>query len=81
MLQETFLTPDLENVIKIECNYHCYFNHGTNHSKGVAIIIRNNKPIEPIEYFVHFEGRAVAVRIIYGEFSYFIFECLCTYQT
>ena len=28
MLQETFLTCDLENVIKMECNYHCYFNHG-----------------------------------------------------
>ena len=72
MLQETFLTCDLENVIKMECNYHCYFNHGTNHSKGVVILVNKIKPIEPLEHFVHFDGRVVAVRIIYDEISYFI---------
>ena len=71
-----FLTCDLENVIKMECNYHCYFNHGTNHSKGVVILVNKKKPIEPVEHSLHFDGRVVAVRIIYDDF-----ECLCTNQT
>ena len=73
ILQETFLTSDIEAVIKIECcHYHCYFNHGTNHSKGVAILIRKKKSIEPLESLMQFEGRVIAVRIICGEFSYFV---------
>ena len=72
MLQETFLTSDLEIVIKTEHDFYCFFNHGTNHSKGVATFIRKKKFVEPLEHFVHFNGRAVAVRLIYNECTYFI---------
>lgn len=71
MLQETFLTLGLEAIIKLELDYHCFFNHGTNHSKGVAIFVRKYYS-EQIEHFVHLDGRALAIRLKVGENSYFI---------
>ena len=72
LLQETFLTLDMEPIIKIEYNYHCLFNHGTNHSRGVAIFIRKNGSIEPLQHFSHFDGRVIAVRIKCGDNVYFV---------
>ena len=71
MLQETFLTLGLEAIIKLQLDYHCFFNHGTNHSKGVAIFVRKYYS-EQIEHFVHLDGRALAIRLKVGENSYFI---------
>ena len=40
LLQETYWSTDLEMIIRNEWKGLCLFNHGTNHSKGVAMLIK-----------------------------------------
>ena len=70
-LQETFLTRDLENTIKSEWSGTCIFDHGTNHSRGVTIFIRNGLPIDVIETHPKGDGRAVIVTFVCNEKTYF----------
>lgn len=72
LLQETFLTSELETSFKSECGDLSFFSHGTNHSKGVVTIVRIKNDIEICESFVNFDGRAVAVRFRYREKIYFV---------
>ena len=76
MLQETFLTSNVEMIVRGELNNHdCYFNHGTNHSKGVAIFIQRHKCIEVIEQLETFsfsDGRVLGIRMKYCETTYCI---------
>ena len=72
MLQETFLTSELEILFRSECGDLSFFNHGTNHSKGVVIIIKIKNDIEILDSFMKFEGRAIVVRFKYKQKIYFI---------
>ena len=72
LLQETFLTSEIETVIKQELNYHCFFNHGTNHARGVATLIKMNQSIEYLEHNLFCNGRVLAVRVKYGTYVYLI---------
>ena len=72
LLQETFLTSEIETVIKQELNYHCFFNHGTNHARGVATLIKMNQSTEYLEHNLFCNGRVLAVRVKYGTYVYLI---------
>ena len=93
-LQETYWSTELETVIRHEWKGECLFNHGTNHSKGVAIMIKNklcagkisNQKDENGE-IVNFEilntpskkgGRIKALRFEYRKKKYILFKCLYT---
>jgi exonuclease III len=41
-LQETYSTPEIVNYWKLQWKGDMYFSHGSNHSKGVLILIRDN---------------------------------------
>ena len=41
-LQETYSTPEVENVWKKQCKGDMLFSHRTSHSMGVLILVRDN---------------------------------------
>ena len=45
-LQETYWTQDLEQTIYAQWNGQCVFNNGTNHSRGVAMLIRKGLELQ-----------------------------------
>ena len=77
-LQETYWTNELETRITSDWNGRCIFNHGTNHSKGVAVLIKKELDLNIVNTFVmdvHI-GRAIGFRFIYNKKS---FLCLNVY--
>ena len=70
-MQETFFTYDIESVIRAEWNGICYFNNGTNHSKGVVILIRNNLSLNSIKCFSREDGRVIALQFCILDKTYF----------
>ena len=50
-LQETHSLNENERVWSNEWGYRIYFSHGTNMSKGVAILMQKDFPVE-VEYIV-----------------------------
>ena len=48
-LQETFSEPNDETIWKKEWGGAMFFSHGTNHSKGVCILVN---PVEPGRTFL-----------------------------
>ena len=42
LLQETYCTKDMEERVSKQWNGKIYYSHGSSHSKGVCIMIKNN---------------------------------------
>ena len=40
LLQETYSTPEVENEWKKQCKGKTFFSHGTNHRRGVLILVK-----------------------------------------
>ena len=66
-LQETYWTNELETRISADWNGRCIFNHGTNHSKGVAVLIKKELDLNIVNKFVMdvYTERAIGFRFIY----------------
>ena len=62
LLQETFWTRNTERIIKSEWKGDCYFDNGTNHSKGVAILINSHVSVDKISVIAKGDGRALALK-------------------
>ena len=76
-LQETFLSKDLEKTIYAEWNGPCYFNHGSHHSRGVAILIRKNLNLNVHNVYHKYDGRIIGIRISIEENNYL---CILMYM-
>ena len=64
LLQETFWSPDLENIIKNEWHGHCFFSHGSNHSRGVAILFQQRLEIEDVNVIIYGnDGRLLMLKV------------------
>ena len=63
-LQETFSTPDVEKKWESLWDGTCIFSHGTNHSKGVLILIDSKLDIEIISTNIDLNGRYVIINCI-----------------
>ena len=61
-LQETFLSCDIEHIVSSEWKGFSIFEHGTNHSKGVAILVRKDLQINVIDTYFKGDGRSIALR-------------------
>ena len=72
LMQETFVTKDFENILKSEQKRSLFFNNGTNHSKGVMIVVKNKLPVEIKECVSQPGGRVIGIRILYMYQSYFV---------
>ena len=69
-LQETFLSQNIENIVSNEWKGFCMYDHGTNHSKGVAILVRKDFPITIIDKYFKGDGRSVALRFSFNDHVY-----------
>ena len=45
-LQESYSTPEVERIWKSQWKGQMFFSHGTEHSKGVLILIKNSLEFE-----------------------------------
>ena len=65
MLQETYLTKDIENEVNFELgdDFICKHSYGTNHSCGVSLLIRQNAGIEILNTHGDNNGRIVLANL------------------
>ena len=75
-LQETFLTKDMEQLVSRDWKGFCIFDHGTNHSRGVAIIIRKDLSVNICDKYFKCDGRGIALRL---SFCGTVYLCLNVY--
>lgn len=71
-LQETHCTPQMENIWSNEWGRKIWFANGTSSTRGVAVLIKKNFPIEVKKCSCLFEGRVIMLEIIVDEQSYLI---------
>ena len=58
-LQESYSTPEVENIWKSLWKGEMFFSHGTEHSKGVLILIKNSLEFELKTIKVDQNGRFI----------------------
>jgi exonuclease III len=63
LLQETYSTNDIVKYYKYQWKGDMYFSHGTNHSKGVAILIKNNLDHDIISSHIDTDGRYIILEM------------------
>ena len=70
-LQETFWLENIEQSVKMDWKGQCFFDHGTNHSKGVAILVREGLSLNLLSAHCKRDGRAIIIRFSCHSKSYF----------
>ena len=60
-LQETYSTPEVEAFWKTQWKGNAFFAHGTNHSCGVMILIREDLEFELKSVNQDHEGRSIII--------------------
>ena len=63
-LQETYSTREVEDKWTSEWNGQCIYSHGTNHSKGVLILINASVDLEVKKAICDLEGRYILIDCI-----------------
>ena len=61
-LQETYSTPDIETRWRSEVDGSFYFSHGTNHSKGVLVLITSKLNIKISDLKIDGDGRYIVFK-------------------
>ena len=64
LLQETYSEPKDEALRKNEWGGGIFFSHGTNHQKGVCILINPSFDLSVTSHFSDPEGRIVIINLI-----------------
>jgi exonuclease III len=62
-LQETYSTKDNERFWKCQWDGKIFQAHGTNHSKGVAILIKKNVDVDIVTSTIDNEGRYICLNV------------------
>ena len=63
LLQETHSDQQLEDIVRNEWGGECFFSHGDNRSRGVAILLRPRSKIEPIDIISDKDGRYIVMKV------------------
>ena len=67
-LQETYSTPEIENLWKTQWKGDLFFAHGSEHSRGVLILVRENLNYElKLSSLDTEEGRFIILKVIVQE--------------
>ena len=59
LLQETYWTDNIIKLIRNEWKGPCYFSNGTNHSRGVAILVSKYLPFVIENVIYGQDGRSI----------------------
>ena len=76
LLQETYSTPDVEDTWKRDWDGQMIFSHGSNHSRGVLILVGSNVNLKVDQVVTDDEGRYIFLK---GNISDFKFVLGCVY--
>ena len=72
-LQETYSTRDIENIWSKQWKGEIFFSHGSNHSRGVLVLIRDNLDFKIHSAKVDSQGRYIFLEAnIIQDSSYFL---------
>ena len=69
-LQETYSTRDVENIWKNQWRGNLFFSHGTCHSKGVLVLVRDNLDLNLQTVKIDSEGRYIMLDAIIQDSRY-----------
>ena len=72
LLQETFSEPKDEAIWKNEWGGDVFFSHGTNHSKGVCILVNPSLATKVENTYKDIDGRIIAIDVICNDVSFSI---------
>ena len=71
-LQETYSTRDIENIWRRQWKGEMFFSHGSNHSRGVLILIRDNLDFKIHSTKVNSQGRYIFLEAYIHDSPYFL---------
>ena len=61
-LQETYCTPEVENIWKSQWRGSVFFSHGSQHNRGVIILLKENFDSEVNMYREYEQGRFLILK-------------------
>jgi len=71
LLQETFSNPKDERIWSADWGGQIFYSHGSDHSKGVCVLIKRNSPIQVEIVELDMNGRFIILRLkTLGETSF-----------
>ena len=70
-LQETYSTRDIENIWRKQWKGELNFSHGSNHSRGVLVLIRDNLDFKIHSTKVDSQGRYIFLEAYIHDSPYF----------
>ena len=71
-LQETYSTRDIENIWRRQWKGEMFFSHGSSHSRGVLILIRDNLDFKIHSTKVNSQGRYIFLEAYIHDSPYFL---------
>ena len=71
-LQETYSTRDIENIWRKQWKGEMFFSHGSNHSRGVLVLIKDNLDFKIHSTKVDFQGRYIFLDAYIQDSPYFL---------
>ena len=80
LLQETFSEPKDERVWKNEWGGDVFFSHGSNHSKGVCILVNPSIVVNVANSYKDIDGRIIAIDVICNGVNLSYLQCVCSYK-
>ena len=71
-LQETYSTRDIQNIRRKQWKGEMFFSHGSNHSRGVLVLIRDNLDFKIHSTKVDSQGRYIFLEAYIHDSPYFL---------
>ena len=71
-LQETYSTEEVEDIWNTQYNGKSFYSHGTNHSCGVMILIKDDLELKVKSSVSHSKGRYILIDATVYESDFFI---------
>ena len=71
-LQETYSTQEVENIWRKQWKGNMFFSHGSSHSRGVLVLVRDNLDFQLRSIKVDSQGRYVFLEVSIQDSPYFL---------
>ena len=71
-LQESYSTQEVENIWRKQWKGNMFFSHGSSHSRGVLVLVRDNLDFQLRSIKVDSQGRYVFLEVSIQDSPYFL---------
>ena len=75
-LQETYSTKEVENIWRSQWNGSLFFSHGTEHARGVLVLVRENLDFQLKNLHTDANGRFIVLEAIIQDAPFFLLQYL-----